>query len=105
MKTLYGEWDNSFTLLYNFKAEIELRSPRSVVEIDTKEDGGKIYFNRFFMALKPCIDGFKEGCRPYLSVDSTVLTGRWNGCLPSVTTLDGHNWMFHVAFGLFQSET
>lgn len=105
LKTLYGEWDNSFTLLYNFKVEIELRSPGSVMDIHTKEDGGKIYFNRFFMALKPCIDGFKEGCRPYLSVDSTVLTGRWNGCLPSTTTLDGHNWMFPVAFGLFQSET
>jgi hypothetical protein len=59
-----------------------LRSPGSDVEIDTKEDGRKIYFNRFFMALKPCMDGFKEGCRPYLSVDFTVLTGRWNGCIP-----------------------
>jgi hypothetical protein len=57
------------------------------------------------MALEPCIQGFKEGCRPYLSIDSTVLTGRWNGCLASATTLDGHNWMFPVAFGLFQSES
>jgi hypothetical protein len=84
LKTLYGDWDNSFKLLYNFKAEIQSRSPGSVVEIDTKEEEN-IYFNWFLMALEPCIQGFKEGCRPYLSIDSTVLTSRWNGCLALAT--------------------
>jgi hypothetical protein len=78
-------------------------SPGSVVKIDMKEEEGNIYFNRFFMALEPCIQGFKEGCRPYLSIDSTVLTGRWNGCPASATSLDGHNRMFLVASDLFQS--
>jgi hypothetical protein len=63
------------------------------------------YILTVFMALKPCIQGFKESYRPYFSIDSTVLTGRWNGCLASATALDGHSWMFPVAFGLFQSET
>ena len=92
-------------MLYNFKAEVHARCPGSVVEIDTKSEGGKIYFNRFFMALEPCIQGFKDGCRPYLSVDSTVLTGKWKGFLASATSLDGQNWMFRVAFGLFDTET
>jgi hypothetical protein len=55
--------------------------------------------------LKPCIIDFLEGCRPYLSVDSTALNDKWNGHLPSATTVDGHNWMFLVAFGLFESKT
>jgi hypothetical protein len=38
----------------------------------------QLYFQRFFCALKPCIDGFLEGCRPYLSIDATTLNGRWN---------------------------
>ena len=88
---LHGDWTNSFGMLYNFKAEVQARCPGSVVEIDTESEGGKIYFKRFFMALKPCIDGFKGCYRPYLSVDSTVLTGKWKGCLPSATALNGHN--------------
>jgi hypothetical protein len=48
LKTLYGNWDNSFRLLYNFKAGIQSRSPGSVVEIDTKEEEGNIYFNGFY---------------------------------------------------------
>ena len=106
MKELYGDWANTFRMLYNFKAEVEKRSPGSVVEIDTEVTAdGKVFFSKFFMALKPCVDGFKAGCRPYLSIDSSFLTGKWNGQLAACNALDGHNWMFPVAIGMFQSET
>ncbi|WVZ87975.1 hypothetical protein U9M48_034546 [Paspalum notatum var. saurae] len=102
---IYDTWEESFGLLFNFKAEVELRMPGSVVEIELvqKEDGA--YFHRFFCCFKPSIDGFLNGCRPYLSIDSTALNGRWNGHLPSATGIDGHNWIFPVAFGFFDSET
>ncbi|KAK1607506.1 hypothetical protein QYE76_031179 [Lolium multiflorum] len=87
-------------------AKVDKRCPGSVVEIDTEvTPDGKVYFSKFFMALKACIDGFKEGCRPYLSIDSSFLTSKWNGQLAACNALDGHNWMYPVAIGLFQSET
>ena len=46
---LYGSWEESFQLLYNWKAEIEKRSPGSVVEIDTKIVDGKVYFSQVFL--------------------------------------------------------
>jgi hypothetical protein len=106
MKELYGDWTNTSRMLFNFKAKVEMRSPRSVVEIDIEVTvDGKVYFSKIFMALKPCIDGFKAGCHPYLSIDSIFLTGKWNGQLAACNALDGHNWMFPVAIGIFQSET
>jgi hypothetical protein len=98
---IFGTWEESFGYLFNFKAEIKLRMPGSVIEIDVvnKEEG--VFFHRFFCCLKPSIDGFLNGCRPFFSIDSTALNGRWNGHLPSATILDGHNWMFSVAFGFF----
>ncbi|KAM3190865.1 hypothetical protein ACQJBY_068691 [Aegilops geniculata] len=102
---LYGTWGKCFQNLFNFKAEIDKRSPGSIVEVDVKREKGGVYFRRFFMALKPCIDGFLAGCRPYLSIDSTHLTGKWNGQLAACTTLDGQNWMFPLAFGFFGTET
>lgn len=104
-REIYGSMKKSFQYLFNFKAEVELRSPGSIVEVDAKKIDGKIHFNRFFMALKPCIDGFLAGCRPYLSIDSTALNGRWRGHLASCTALDGHNWMFPVAIAFIDSET
>ena len=75
MKILYGDWGNTFRMLFNFKAEVEKRSPGSVVEIDTEvSKEGDVKFSKFFMALKPCIDGFDAGCRPYLSIYSYFLT-------------------------------
>ncbi|XP_037473932.1 uncharacterized protein LOC119349951 [Triticum dicoccoides] len=103
--SLYGTWGKSFQSLLNFKAEIDKRSPGSIVEVDVKREGGEVHFRRFFMALKPCIDGFLAGCRPYVSIDSTFLTGKWNGQLAACTALDGQNWMFPLAFGFFGTET
>ena len=89
---LFGKWSDSFDWLYRFKAEIELRSPGTVVEIDTiTDEDGKVRFSRFFCAFKARIDGFVNGCMPYISVDSTALNGLWNGHMPAALALDGHN--------------
>jgi hypothetical protein len=72
---LFGDWDRSFDSLYRFKAEVERSCPGSVVVIDHHTIQEKIRFNRMFFALKPCIDGFLRGCRPYLAIYSTFLTG------------------------------
>jgi hypothetical protein len=48
--------------------------------------------------------GFLEECRPYLSIDSIVLNGRWNDHLAAVCSIDGHNWMYPIAYGFIDSE-
>lgn len=52
-----------------------------------------------------CIEGFIEGCRPYISIDSTALNGSWNGHLAAATAIDGHNWMYPLAIGFIDAET
>ena len=75
-------------MLYNFKAKVEKRSPGSVVVIDTEvTEDGSVLFSKFFMDLQPCIDGFRAGCCPYLSIDSSFLTGKWNGQLAACNAL------------------
>jgi len=71
LKELYGDWDSSFDNLFRFKSQVEISCPGSIIEIDHYEIDGKIMFRRFFFAMKPCIDGFLSGCRPYLAIDNT----------------------------------
>ncbi|XP_052162013.1 uncharacterized protein LOC127779320 [Oryza glaberrima] len=104
LEQIQGSWVESFDRLFNFKAEVEKRCPGSLVEIDYKENKGKHQFSKLFVALKPCIDGFLQGCRPYLGIDSTFLIGKYRGQLAAATAIDGHNWMFPVAYGIFESE-
>jgi hypothetical protein len=105
LQELYGNWEESFQMLFNWRAEVVRRSPGSVVEIGLQMVDDKLYFHRFFCALKPCIDGFLEGCRPYLAIDSTALNGRWNGHLAAACAIDGHNWMYPIAVGFIDGET
>jgi hypothetical protein len=102
---LYETWEDNFQLLFRWKEAVLEKMLNSVIEIDIEEEDKKLYFKRFFCALVPCLEGFCEGCRPYLIVDSTTLNGRWNDHLPSATGVDRHNWMFPVAFGFFEVES
>jgi len=109
-----GPWNESFQLLYTFKAEVEMASPGSVVAIDKhtvpyKLKSGRMMqkecFRRAFVCFKACWKGFLDGCRPYLAVDATALHGRFKGQLVAATAIDGHNWMFPVAYGVLEVES
>uniref|UniRef100_A0A0A9DTF7 SWIM-type domain-containing protein n=1 Tax=Arundo donax TaxID=35708 RepID=A0A0A9DTF7_ARUDO len=105
MNKIFQYWDDSFHALYNFRADLLSRSPGSVVEISTEICGDNVHFDKLFMALQPCIDGFKNGCRPYLGIDSMALDGMYSGQLACACALDGHNWMYPVAWAIFDSES
>jgi len=55
--------------------------------------------------MKACVEGFLRGCRPYLAVDSTFLSGKFRDQLCIACAVDGHNWMYPVAIGVIDSET
>lgn len=68
----------SYESLPTYRAELLSKIPGSIVEMDTDEFKGDICFKRFFIALKPCIDGFLGGCKPYIAMDSNwFLQCKW----------------------------
>ena len=102
---IHGKYEESFQLLFNWAAHLEQASPGSYVQIEVEKVGNKKRFKRIFVALKPCIDGFLAGCRPFVGVDASFLHGKYTGQLASATGVDGHNWLYHIAYVVFDSET
>ena len=113
MDSIYGNWQESFQLLYSFKGEVERTSPGSIVDIDhhtveytfrgvtkTKE-----CFRRVFVCFEACRRGFLAGCRPYLAIDATFLTGRFKGQLVAACAVDAHSFVFPVAYGVLETES
>ena len=105
VEMINGRYEDSFQLLFRWKAEIMKKCPGSIVEIELAKINGNYHFDRIFVAFKPCIDGFLAGCRPYVGVDSTALNGKYVRQLASATAVDGHNWLYYVAYAIFDSET
>jgi hypothetical protein len=93
---IFGKWDDNYDLLPTYRAELLKAVPRSIVELDTENHHGDVYFGRFFVALKPCIDGFLQGCRPYIAIDATHLIGRSRGQLAAVVSIDGNIAFFRL---------
>ena len=93
---IFGKWDDSYDLLPTYRAELLKSVPGSIVELDTENHHGNVCFIRFFVALKPCINGFLQGCRPYIAIDATHLTGRLRGQLAGVVAVDGNNCLFRL---------
>ena len=72
---IQGKWNDSFHMLYSFKAQVEKTSPGSVVDIDYEvvkgrekvsrgvryKQADKICFRRCFVCLKSCWKGFLDG--------------------------------------------
>jgi hypothetical protein len=61
-------------------------------------DGDKCFI-RFFVALKPCIDDFLLGCKSYIAMDATHLTGRSRGQLQQML-----QWMGRMGYFLWHME-
>ena len=49
---LYGNWEESSQMLFNWRAEVLKRSPGSVIEIGLQKVDGKFYFHRFFLCTE-----------------------------------------------------
>uniref|UniRef100_A0A0A9B029 Uncharacterized protein n=1 Tax=Arundo donax TaxID=35708 RepID=A0A0A9B029_ARUDO len=91
LNQIHGKYEESFQMLFNWKAQMEMNCLGMIVEIELQKVGKKMLFKRIFVALKPCVEGFLADCRPYIGVDSTSLNGQYKGQLASATSVDGHN--------------
>ena len=45
-----------------------------------------------FCLLEGMWKWFLDGCRPYLAIGATSLTGKFRGHVASACALDAHNW-------------
>lgn len=58
---MHGTWEDSFRRLFSWKEAILEKMLDSVIEIDVREDGGKVYLSRFFVLLGLVLGIFCKG--------------------------------------------
>jgi hypothetical protein len=68
LQLIHGKYEESYQMLFNWKAQMEISSPGSIIEIELKKSGKKMLFKRMFVALKPCtvdLENKKCSCRAW----------------------------------------
>ena len=98
---IHGVPQCSYKLLPCLCTRLIETNPRMIVEYRCSDDG---HFIQLFVVLSVSIHGFKMGCRPIISIDSSHMSGSYKGALFSISFYDVDYAMFPLAYGIFSFE-
>ena len=76
-------------------------NPGTIAEYKCSDDG---HLMQLFVALSVSLHGFKMGCRPIISTDSSHMSESYKGALFLASSYDANNVMFPLAYCLFNSK-
>ncbi|KAL3329826.1 hypothetical protein AABB24_033937 [Solanum stoloniferum] len=99
---LQGSYREAYSQLPLLCEKIKETNPGSVATVYAKDDSS---FHRLFILFHASITGFRQGCRPLLFLDSTLLYAKYQGTLLAAVGVDGNDGVFPLAFAVVDEET
>ncbi|XP_030478335.2 uncharacterized protein LOC115695410 [Cannabis sativa] len=102
---LEGSVAEQYEILDDYCNRLLATNPGSTAKIKTKMIGEKRVFERVYICLKACKDGFRNSCRLLICLDGTFLKGYCKGILLVVVGIDAENAIFSIAYAVCEKET
>ncbi|KAL2895353.1 StAR-related lipid transfer protein 8 [Bienertia sinuspersici] len=104
-KMIFGDATREYERVWDYAAAILKFNPGStaVVKVDGVQNPQPV-FQRLYVCLQACKEGFMAGCRPTLGVDGAHLRGAYPGILLTDVGKDGNNNIFPVAWAVVEVE-
>ncbi|KAG8375239.1 hypothetical protein BUALT_Bualt10G0079600 [Buddleja alternifolia] len=93
-------YKEQYTRLHDYCQEIRDSNPGSTVVLKTVKNNltDEERFQRLYIGLRACKQGFKDGCRPMVGVDGCHLRGIHKGVLLTAVGLDPNNRIFLLCY-------
>ncbi|KAH7866249.1 hypothetical protein Vadar_017624 [Vaccinium darrowii] len=106
MDVLEGSFGGQYKLLPTYAVEVRKTNPGSLFKMQYNRPciTQNPIFMRLFVSFEAMINGFLNGCRPFIGVDGCHLKGPYGGVLISAVALDGNNGLFPLAVAVVESE-
>lgn len=103
---IYGDATGQYQRVWDYVETIRKHYPGStaVVKTEVVDNSQDPLFQRMYICLQPCKQGFMAGCRPILGVDGCHLRGPFPGMLLAAVGKDGNNNIFPVAWAIVEVE-
>ncbi|XP_057540794.1 uncharacterized protein LOC130818651 [Amaranthus tricolor] len=104
-KMLVGDASEEYSRVWDYAEAIRRYNPGSTaivkcIGIETPPP----LFQRMYICLPACKEGFVAGCRPIICVDGAHLKGQFPGILLTAVGKDGNNNIFPVAWAVVETE-
>ncbi|XP_021839581.2 uncharacterized protein [Spinacia oleracea] len=105
MRMIFGDAASEYKRVWDYAEAIRHYNPGStaIVKVEGIETS-LVVFQRIYICLQPCKEGFMAGCRPILGVDGCHLRGSHPGVLLTAVGKDGNNNIFPVAWAVVETK-
>jgi len=100
-----GSLREQYGRVCDYSHEIKRSNPGSSCFIDTIPiPNAPPQFQRIYICLDACKNGFKAGCRPFIGLDGCFLNGYYGEQLLSAMGQDANNQIFVIAYAIVDVE-
>ncbi|XP_048504223.2 uncharacterized protein LOC125499449 [Beta vulgaris subsp. vulgaris] len=105
LRMIFGDASTEYKRVWDYALAIRTYyiGSTAVVKVDGI-DNPHPQFQRLYICLQPCKEGFLAGCRPILGIDGAHLRGPYPGILLTAVGKDGNNNIFPVAWAIVETE-
>ncbi|XP_050277691.1 uncharacterized protein LOC126719148 [Quercus robur] len=112
-----GAYTQQYNQLWEYCEELRRASPGSTIlmKVHTFHDGdlaaemdlvcGVPYFERLYICLEGCKEGFLSGCRPFIGLGACHLKNKFGGQLITAVCRDPNEEYFSLAYAVVEAET
>ncbi|KAK8649083.1 hypothetical protein V6N13_129819 [Hibiscus sabdariffa] len=100
IELIEGKHKQQYGLLYDYLGELRLTNPgtTTICKLDDR------VFEKVYICMQACKEGFKAGCRPIISLNGCHLKGYHKGHLLAAIGIDANDCLYPIAFAVVESE-
>nr|XP_011462203.1 PREDICTED: uncharacterized protein LOC101310015 [Fragaria vesca subsp. vesca] len=100
IRMVEGSYKEQYSRIWEYCAEVRQTNINSSMIVRANPP----YFQRLYVCLEACKNGFKRGCRPIIGVDGCHLKGAFAGQLLAAVGIDANYNMYPIAYAVVESE-
>ncbi|KAL4325824.1 hypothetical protein GQ457_11G025620 [Hibiscus cannabinus] len=95
-----GNHKAQYSKIYDYLAEIRTSNPGSttILHLDNR------LFQRMYICLQACKQGFKAACRPIICLDGCHIKNYYGGFLLSAVGVDGNDSLYPICWAVVEAE-
>jgi hypothetical protein len=94
-----------YSKVYDYQEELLRSNPGSTVVVKMDPDFHVPMFQRFYVCLNACNNGFLAGCRKVIGLDGCFFKGACSGVLLCAIGRDANNQIYPIAWDVVEMET